>query len=156
MQGGGASETAHFGIRDSEDELVEAGHYAGSGTHWTRFLGHVEPRSVESPVADFPGGLSDGEDLGMGGRVVKDLNLVPCAGDDAFLKDEDSAYRDLIGFPSLEGFIEGKRHVVAIVPDQFRGPNGLKGAGGRRSGFHYPNDVCFQDLACNPLMRKRG
>ena len=68
--------SAGFGIRGSVDETSYARSVEGPGTHRAGFEGGVEGTVRETPGIKLVSGATEGEELGVSGRVFRRLALV--------------------------------------------------------------------------------
>lgn len=112
---GGAADAAHFRIGEAVDHFAHARDDHGAGAHGAGLFGHVKRALVESPVADVGGGLGDGEDLGVGGRVVGGARLVVGGGDHAALVFDHGTDGHFVLFPCFDRFVVSMCHVVVRI-----------------------------------------
>ena len=72
----------------------------------------IECGIKQPPGIEFPGGFSDGDQFGMGGRVLGGLAQVVTAGDDAAVAHDHTADRHLVLGLGLAGLGDGTGHPV--------------------------------------------
>lgn len=110
-----ASGGSALGIDGAEDNAVGAAVDDGAGAHRAGLFGDVEGAAFESPVA--VGGLSgsEGDHFSVGGGVLESLDLVPSAGDDLFVADDDGADGHFSDFVGTAGFAKSLAHEEAVA-----------------------------------------
>ena len=82
---------AGLGVEGAEDEAVQPGEDRRPGAHRARLEGDDEGGLVEAPGAERLGGVSEGEDLGVRGRVLAHLTFVVTLGDDLAADEDDGS-----------------------------------------------------------------
>ena len=97
-----------------------------AGAHHARLEGDDERAVVEPPRAPRPGGVLQGQDLGVGGRVLAGLALVVALGDDHALVQHDGAHRHVAVHEGGLGLHQGDLHRRHVVD---RRSSGLHGGG---------------------------
>lgn len=73
MEGTGVSGLA---VGGGVDEARDPGGVGGTGAHWAGFERGVECATGEAPTSCFCGGPPDGQEFGVGRRVLQILTLV--------------------------------------------------------------------------------
>src|ERR1043165_603337 len=113
---------AHHGADGAELRLVLSVHEAidarverRAEAHHARLHRHVEGRAREPIVAGGGGGLPEGDDLGVGGRIVGRDRLVEPFADDLTARDEHGPDRDLARGQGQAGLGERHLHVFVVV-----------------------------------------
>lgn len=106
---------ACFGVRGGVDEAVYAGGVEGAGAHGAGFEGGVEGAAAEAPAPELFGGAAEGEELGVGGRVLGHLALVVGGGEDLVAARDDGADGDLALAGGLFCFFEGVAHEAQVA-----------------------------------------
>jgi len=107
-----SSTPATTSFRRPVDERLDAGMDHGADAHQARFHGHVEGRLREAVVADRSPGMSQGDDLGVRGRVARSDRLVEARAHEAVLQDDDRADRYLAGRRGFRRLFERQTHEV--------------------------------------------
>ena len=96
------------------DKPVEPGQDQRAGAHRAGFERDVDRAAVQSPQAQGRRGLGQGDDLGVGGRVLELLALVVGLGDDAVLVDDHGPDGHVAVLLGHERGIDGHSHVALI------------------------------------------
>jgi len=132
---------ACFGVGCGVDETRDACVEYGSGAHGAGFECGVEGAVFQAIVAQMEGGLTEGDDLGVGGGVgvAEDAGLA--AADDLILVDDDGADGDFAADFGGLGFGDGGSE-VKFVGFGLR----VEGIGGHRLSF-YP--LCGEVKLCD-------
>ena len=81
-----------------------------AGTHRARLQGDDQRGIVETPTTDGSRGVTEGEYLGVGGRVASTLALVVPGGNDLPVDDHHRPNRDIAVADSQDSFGEGQAH----------------------------------------------
>ena len=107
-----APERSGLGIIGAEDHLADACVDERSRAHRARFEGDDERATVESPAAERSGGIAQGEDLGVSGRVVREFAFVVATSEDRAGIDayDDRANGHIVMLEGGPGFVERKAH----------------------------------------------
>jgi len=105
---------APLGVVAAEDDAGDAGQDDGPHAHGAGLQRDIEGTVQEPPGTKFPGGFSDGDHLGMGGRVLSRLAQVVAAGDDAAVAHDHAADRHLVLVLGLAGLGDGAGHPVFV------------------------------------------
>src|SRR5579862_1306357 len=105
---------APLGLGGSKDELGDSRAHERTHAHEARLQGDVHRRVGEAVVAELPGALPQGQDLGVGCRVAPGDGLVEGGGENAPLPDEHGTDRDLALIARLPGLGQGKAHEAFV------------------------------------------
>ena len=84
-----------FGVGTAENDAAGAAVDDGACAHGAGFFGDVEGALFEAPIAHSVLCGGEAEHFGVGGGVLEGLDLVPGAGDDFSLADDDGTDGDL-------------------------------------------------------------
>lgn len=87
----------------------------GTCAHGAGFLGDVEVAVSQAPVAKAALSLSEGEHFGVGGGVFEGFHLVPGAGDDLAVVNDDGTDGHFVLGASTAGLAEGLAHEVGVA-----------------------------------------
>lgn len=111
---------AAFDIRATEDDAADPGVDDGTSAHGAWFFGDIEIAVGEAPIAKDALGLSEGEHFGVGGGVFEGFDLIPRAGDDLAVVNDDGTDGDFVLGGGTAGLAEGFTHevVVAVEVDE--------------------------------------
>ena len=121
------------GVRDGEHERLDVALEQGADAHRARLLGREDRRVGEADGAELAGRLAQGDDDGVGGRVVRLLDPVVGTGDHRLVDDGDGGVRALAQGQRVARLGEGLAHEqlvvhAAMLADGFRpGPPGAAG-----------------------------
>ena len=107
MEWRGTAEAAHFGVAPGEDHSPQSTHDCRARAHRTGLFGDVQGAIVETPIADFLGGLGDGENFGVSGGVVRAFDFVVGGCDDFASAFDDGTDGHFIDTPGINGEVEG-------------------------------------------------
>ena len=75
-------------------------------------------RVEDAPAAQRPGGLAQGDHLGVGGRVGAQLALVVAGADHLAAADDDGADRDVIVFGRPGRLTQSEAHEVLLAREE--------------------------------------
>ena len=128
---GRAPEAPHFRVRDGVADSLDACHEECAGAHGAWLLGHVHCRAREPPVREVAGGLSEGEHLRVGGRVVRTFDDVMRCRDDFAVQFDDAPDRHFVLPPRVDSLVVGQAHEKFVVAYELRREFFLERAGGR-------------------------
>jgi hypothetical protein len=120
-------DSAGLGIAGAVDEATEAGVDDEAGAHGTRFKGDDERAVVQPPVACGRGSMTDGEEFGVGGRIVVDFAPVM-----AFAKD--AAGGGLVDDSTDGDFADGRGLMCEFECAPHHGDVGFGGKRWKRNG----------------------
>lgn len=94
---------AAFDIGTAKDDPPDPAMHQRTGAHRTGFLGDIEITITQAPVAHRTLRLGQGDHLGMRGGILQGFDLIPGAGDDFPLVDNDRADRHFVLRRGLPG-----------------------------------------------------
>lgn len=92
------------------DEAGDTGGVGGPGAHGARFEGRVECATGEAPASQTFGGFSEGQEFGVGGRILGCFAFVGGDGEDLIATRYDGSDGHLSPLRSLFGKFEGASH----------------------------------------------
>ncbi len=104
-------DAAALGVKRSEVEVADSGEGDGLRAHGARLQGDVEIAVREARRPGYAAGFANGQQLGMGGRIIVPLDPVVGAGDDVAVPDDHRADRDLARRSCELRLFEGRRHM---------------------------------------------
>jgi len=104
-----------LGVGTTEDDAADAAVDDGSGAHGAGFFGDVEIAVVEAPVTEGSLRLGEGEHFCVSGGVFEGFHLIPGAGDDFAVVDNDGADGDFVLSGGAPGLAEGFAHEVVVA-----------------------------------------
>lgn len=134
-------DAAALGVKRPEVEVADADKGDGLRAHGARLQGDVEIAVREARRPGYAAGFANGQQLGMGGRIIVPLDPVVGAGDDFAAPDDHRADRDLARRSCVFRLLEGRRHMRTgggglFVPTHAEtvspGPRHVKPGPGRR------------------------
>jgi hypothetical protein len=105
-----AVDGTRLGVGGSIDQTLDAGVDHGAGTHGARFDCNKQLTADEAMVAEGAGGVTQGNDLGMGGGVTIGEIAIAAAANDLILEDDNGADRDLPAVGGAAGLLKGEAH----------------------------------------------
>ena len=106
-------DAAALGVKRPEVEVADAGKGYGLRAHGARLQGDVEIAVREARRPGYAAGFANGQQLGMGGRIIVPLDPVVGAGDDFAAPDDHRADGDLARRSRVFRLFEGRRHMRA-------------------------------------------
>jgi hypothetical protein len=105
---------AGLGVWGAEDESWNPGQDDRARAHGTGFQRHIERTRVQTAGSEICRCGGDGNDLGMGGRILEGFNLVVAASDDSALVDDNRSNGDFLSFIRLLRFPDGGFHPALV------------------------------------------
>ena len=108
-------DAAALGVVGTEDDPAQAGEGNGLGAHRARLQRHVERGPDKAFRTETLGGVANGEQLGMGRRIVQALDQIvrPCQ-DLALLVDQHGTDRHLARRRRRPRFLQRQFHGVLL------------------------------------------
>jgi hypothetical protein len=97
-------------VGSSVDEATYAGGVSGTRAHGAWFQGGVEGAAGQTPASQSYGGLTDGEELGVGGGVICGLAFVGGDGQNLLSFGDHGTHGNLAPFGGAFGGEEGAAH----------------------------------------------
>ena len=117
-----AIEDGENGVHGAGLEIVGAIYEAvdsrldhGSGAHGTGLDGDVKRRARKPVIADGFGSFAQGNDLGVGARVVIADGAVSGARHDTAFDDDNRAYGNFVASGGGTGLVEGGEHELEVA-----------------------------------------
>ena len=101
---------AGLGVGGTEDHLIDSGCDQRPGTHWTGLERDHQRGALEAPGSDDLGGVPQGQQLGVRGRIAGALPFVVALGDHLAVAQHDRAHRHVVVGDCQSGLVEGKLH----------------------------------------------
>lgn len=101
-----AAAGACLGVRGGVDEATHPGMEDGGGAHRARLQGDVEIAAEKPVVAEAEAGLTESDNLGVGGGVGVADDAVLAFSQDAVVMNDDAAHGDLAGLLRLAGLVD--------------------------------------------------
>ncbi len=87
----------------------------GPSAHRTRLERDVEGASFKPPVTNLRGRGSNGQNLGMGRRILKKLSLIPPPPHDPSIANNNTPHRDVAGLRSASRFHHCEPHEALVI-----------------------------------------
>lgn len=97
------------------DEAGDTGGIGGAGAHGAWFEGGIEGTAGKSPASELDGGFSEGQEFGVGGRVLGGFPLIGGDGEHFTVASDEGAYGNLASLRGLSGCIESTAHHGQIL-----------------------------------------
>src|SRR5579859_2892627 len=104
------AEGAGLGVARAIVDLGDAGADDRADAHHARFNGDVKRGVGEAVLTEMGGGVADGDNLGVRGRIAERDREVVADARDALVDDDESADRDFAFMGGAFGFFECDRH----------------------------------------------
>lgn len=99
----------------AENHGWNTGEDDGAHAHRAGFQCYIEGSIQKPPGTEFPCGFSDGDQFGVGGRILGCFAQIMSAGDDPVAMDDYASDRHLFFGPGLVSFGDGSVHPVNVI-----------------------------------------
>lgn len=115
---------ACFGIVGAVHQAADAGMNQRARAHGARLNCSKQLAVAQTVVTDVDTGVTQGDDLGMGGGIVVREIAIPSATDDLVFTDYNRAYRHFSHLQCSLGAAEGLFHPEFVVGNQLSAAGG--------------------------------
>ena len=104
-----------LGLDRAVDHGIHARVQHGATAHGAGLQRHIQGTAIEPVVAQAPGGIAQGQDLGMGGGVAAGQRRIRALAHDLPVLDDHRAHRHLAGGGGLLRQTQGMAHPMGVV-----------------------------------------
>jgi hypothetical protein len=115
-----ATSTAHHtrsGLFGGEDQFGNTGVYHSAGAHGAGFKSDVQSRTGQTIITLGPGGITQGNYLGVSRWILRRDNLVPALSQQLTIAHHDGAHRHLTLIGSAVRQCQGPTHPLFVIFD---------------------------------------